>query len=546
MRSSFFEFYVATSALTTAQASLATVSHNIANASNDQYSRQYTMQKASTPFSTNNGTGMIGSGSVVYGVGQYRDVYLDQKYWTQCGVLGEYSAKNTQLTLMENVLNEMLETGIGASFDDFFSTIQDLTTSTDDTTYRTSVLQSAEQLASFINLAGTTLQSQQSDINTEVAAVVATINSLGYQISNLTEAIAKYEITGDAANDLRDQRAALVDELSQYVNVEVKEVEFNEDVANGLPGVSDLHYYVQINGYDFVKHDSVYELECVPRITGAEANPMDAAGLYDIVFSKTGQEFDIYSPTLSGQLGGLIQVRDGNNGNDLGYQFLPDENNPGEYLMVPSTTCDYKGIPYYMNQLNELVQTFAKAINQGVDSNGDAIPGVTGHDYGYDDAGNTGVNSLFTYQYSGSFMTDDDYANLNCLNFCVNPEILNDPTLMACYTDATLGESENGVILSFVAINNYDGLFDQGALSDYILSISTALAIDKSQADKFETNYTDVVLSVQNQRLAVSGVSLNEEMMDMVKYQQLYQAAAKLVTTIDEMYDMLINQVGAR
>lgn len=680
MRSSFFEFYVATSGLTTAQANLATVSHNVANASNDQYSRQYSMQKASMPMATNNGTGMIGSGSVVYGVGQCRDFYLDCKYWSQTCVLGEYNAKNTQLTLMESVLNEMLETGVLAGFDDFFSVIQDLTTSTNDNTYRTSVLQSSEQLATFINLAASSLQSQQSDINTEVSAVVATINSLGNQIANLTEAIAKYEITGESALDLRDQRAALVDELSVYVNVDVKEVECNEDVANGLDGVSDLRYYIQINGYDFVKHDQVYELECVARKAGEEVNPMDVVGLYDIQFAKSGQSFDIYSSTLTGTLGGLIDVRDGNNGNNLGYQYLPvtsttttvqnqihadydptkdvddreyiagvlnpdynpqyienpsyvegwndpsspdynptalqpyidnpvysdytdpsganyvegwndpddsvnyigdgwDEighanyraeynekiENPNyapattyEYLtetitttttqnmMVPASSTDYRGIPYYLNQLNELVQTFAKAVNQGVDSNGEPITGVTGHDYGYDSNGDTGINSLFVYNGSASILSDEDYANLNCLNFCVNPDLLNNPDLMACYTDSTLGESENGVIQSFVNIGNYSGLFNQGSISDFVLSISTSLAIDKNQAENFESNYTDVVLSVQNQRLAVSGVSLNEEMMDLVKYQQLYQAAAKLVSTIDEMYDTLINQIAAR
>ena len=536
MKSSFFEFHIATSGLFTARSGLQVVSHNISNASTVGYSRQYAEQRASRPLATYNTRGMVGTGSEVYGIGQVRSLYLDKKYWTERGVLGEHTAKKHQLGMLETVFNELSGTGISGNFDSFFAKMQDLVTNAPDGTHRNNAVKTAESLAIFVNGLASSLRSQQRDANTEVATVVKTINNLGTQIANLNERISKYEIDGSQANDLRDQRAVLIDELSLYVNVQVEEREHNEAYAAGKypnpqdRGKSDKRLSIMINGYEFVNSWDVNLLDCVPRAAGDERNAADAPGMYDLVF-RNGVEFNIYSPTLKGELKGIIDVRDGNNGQPV----------PGE------PTHNYKGIPYYLEQLNSMVRTVAKAINEGIDIHGNPILGVTGHVDGYDK--NNDKSNIWFFTYKDQTGNEEDfgtgnYADMNCFNFQVNSKLLADPDLLACSDAENSGESNNNVILGFASLATYQSLFKEGKLSDFINSISSELGVDTKQSINFEANYTDVTKSIDNQRMQVSGVSLNEEVLTMVQYQQQYTAAAKLISVINDIYDVMINQMG--
>lgn len=530
MRCSFFEYNVAASGLTVARAGLEVTANNIANAETPGYSKQYTEQRTTRPLSYSNGKGMIGTGAEVYGVGQMRNIYLDKKYWSEKSVLGEYQMKSEQLALTEGIFNELSDTGIKSSFDNFFQKLQDLTTTAGDTTYRTNVIQIGETLTKLVNNTYESLKKQQSDLNSEVKSEITIINSIGQQIRSLNETIKKYEFTGSKANDLRDERALLIDKLSAYVNVEVQETETNADYEAGLyPAPEDRaksskNFVVFINGCEFVKNDSVNPLKVVERTT--LANDTDVPGLYDVYFEKTNQKFDLTSPSLKGELKGLIDVRDGNNGDN-------------------NLTTNYKGVPYYMNKLNEMIRVFAKAINEGKDKDGKAIPDVTGHVDGYDKYEESG-NLFFTYDKTISKNPTGglDYSKITCENFQINSDLIKDPNLLAASKQINSDESDNNVILSFLKVSSYGSLFKEGKLEDFVVGLSGNLGINKKQADNFKNNYTDVTTSIDNQRKAVSGVDLNEETINMIKYNQLYQASAKLMNIIDGIYDTCINRLG--
>ena len=197
MRSSFFEFHVAITGAFTARNNLEVISHNTANAAIKGYSRQVAAQKASEPLALYNGKGMIGTGSDVYDVTQIRDVFLDSKYWSQRAVMGEYSGKNALLAMIENVFNEIGgNVGITSAVTDFFAKASDLSTTANDGTYRTNLIQSANSLAKIINIAAEALRKQQQDANTEVAVIVERINSLGEQIISLNKQIITHEMDG--------------------------------------------------------------------------------------------------------------------------------------------------------------------------------------------------------------------------------------------------------------------------------------------------------------------------------------------------------------
>ena len=545
MRSSFFDFNVAISGVFTAKNNLEVVSHNTANAAVHGFSRQVAAQRASEPLALNTGKGMVGNGSEVYEITQARDIFLDSKYWTQCAVVGEYSGKKSLLAMMENVFNEINgNVGLSAGITDFFAKASDLSTTANDATYRTNLIQSADSLAKLINLDAEALRKQQIDANTEVSIVVERINNLGEQIINLNRQISIEELDGSHANDLRDERARLTDELSKLVNTDAREVDLGTEV-----NPNNKHYIVMINGYDFVNHYNINPLLIVPR-KSEKRNPMDADGLYDIVFATTGLVFDIYHPSLKGRLKGLIDVRDGNGASEAA-DTLP--------------TTDYKGIPYYLEKLNTLVRRLALAIDQGVFVDGDdagasyadgAPIGTTGQAYGYNLYGDSLGTLLFTNgsgQTKGTLtarpglavLPPDFYRQMNCFNFSVNRELMLDPRLLNCAPDPEQGESAYAVTRGFASVNENPSLFREGKLIDFLTAINSELGIDARQANDFEASYTDMTSVIDNQRINVSGVDINEEMINMVKNQQLFQASARLVSAINSIYDMLINRLGA-
>jgi len=522
MRSSFFEFHVAISGAFTARNNLEVVSHNTANAAINGYSRQAAIQKASEPLALNTGKGMVGTGSQVTEVTQERDIFLDSKYWSQRAVLGEYSGKKSILDMMESVFNEIKGSpGLSSGINDFFAKAADLSTTSNDSTYRTNFIQSADSLARIVNMEAQLLQKQQKDANTEVVILIGQINSLGGQIVSLNRQIATQELDGSHANDLRDERARLVDELSLLVNIDAKEVDM------GTPGnPNNKHYVVMINGYDFVNHYSINTLAAIPR--AAKRSAMDVEGLYDIIFDTNNVVFDIYHPALKGQLKGLIDMRD------------------GDGAAGASPAAVYKGIPYYVERLNTFVRRFAMAVDQGQYADGTPI-GTAGHANGYDLYGLNRGTLIFTNDggQTEGILPPDFYDRMNCFNMRVNNTLMADPKRLNCASDPTQGESAYAVTMGFANIESNSSLFQEGKLSDFVTGLNSGLGIDTKQAGDFQAGYGDMTTVIDNQRINVSGVDLNEEMVNMVKNQQLFQASAKLVSTINSIYETLINRLGA-
>lgn len=535
MGSSFFEFNIATTGVFTAKTALEVTSHNVANSATKGYSRQVPNQKASTPLASLAGVGMVGTGSETYGISQIRDFYLDKKYWAQNQYLGEYSTKKDQLDLVEASFNALGDSNLTEVYNKFFNDLSSLSFDAGEDTYRSSVITYASSLADNMNYLANHLVEQQRDINDDVYAVVQKINDLGSQIIALNKQIYSYEIVGNKANDLRDQRALLVDELSQYANINVKEVQGVTDNEN------DLQYKIFINGQEFVNHFDLTSLECVKREDDVPMNPNDAIGLYDVVWSS-GLKIDYNY--LSGELKGLLDVRDGNVGmTNADYDNFKNVN--------------YKGIPYYINKLNNLVRTLAKAFNEGKNTDGSEIKGMQGHLKGYDSNGDLG-GYFFTYrddvgasvEYDGTAVPGDYYDNINAFNFCVSGKLANNPSLLAASDtnpkSASGNEdiSNNKIILGFVSLKDNQGIFKEGSINSYIIALNSSLGVDTKQSKNFNEFYKDVVSSVDNQRLQVSGVSINEEIVNIVRYQQLYKASCQLINAINEIYDMTINRMG--
>ncbi len=616
MSSTFFGLNIGKSGLYAYQSALDTTSHNISNAETEGYTRQVMGQKASKALAMNSTYGMAGTGVSVTGVNQQRDEYYDLKYWKNNTIYGEYSGKQYFMQEIENYFNEVSVDGFTTTFNSMYDSLQELSKNPSSLTVRTQVVNYANSLTDYFNATYNNLQSVQEECNFEIRNKVDQINSSAQQIAALTKQINTLEVTGEKANDLRDQRALLVDKLSEVANISVTE----KVVGSGL-GVTS--YVVKLNGSTLVDGMNYNTLQVIPR--EQKANQSDIDGLYDIAWAN-GQKFDMRSPSLGGTLQALLEVRDGNNQFCLqgtvdaqagdNFVVLTDTNiNSVEKLNIPESgtitiknrsyeytgfevtkdadtgnfiytfelegevtadavgeaaqvgeRIDYKGIPYYMEQLNEFVRTFSKAFNDihrsGEDLNGNAGADfftakdkISGREYAFgpleasDDYEYYDFDT-FNSQTGGYYEEVPDnqpfyasYYKMTAGNFTVSADLIADSGLLAAASDITNGVEQNDIIDKLIAMKDNKMLFKQGAPDGFFQTLVAEIGIDTVKAATFSDSQQDILATITNQRLSVSGVDMDEEAMNLVRYQNAYNLSAKVISVMDEIYDKLINDM---
>lgn len=533
MRESFFGFNVATRGLYTAQRNLDVINNNINNVNTPGYSRQQAVQVASKPMTMYDGTGMVGTGSQVTGVKRVRDEYLDFKYWSENIAYGEWETKEALLADMEVTFNEPSDSGFNTILDEFFSSLQELAKDPASEAVRTLVSERGVTVAKYFNNLATHFEGLQVDVNDRIETTVEKINSIGIQIQQLNRQIYSSELDGNTANSLRDQRILLVDELSRLVNVDATEV-----VVGKLPsGEDDARMVITISGKAFIDHFNLSKLSVTQRET--KLNSEDVPNLYDIGW-EDGNTLKI----RGGELKGYLDVRDGNDGEN------------GSPI--------YNGIPHYIKKLDEFVQTFAKAFNEGYidyDNNGTIEAGEdsAGHSDGYGVGATASLGTRFFTMLgvdnqsvsSGDFINGettisgivDMYSNMTAKNFAVSSDILDDFNKIA--TSDKTGEVGNIVnVNALIKLRTNTQMFSEGAPEDFMKSVVTSLGINSQQAIRISANQAVIVEQIENRRFSDSGVSVDEEMANMVKQQQAYSAAAQMINAMAEIYDILINRVG--
>lgn len=538
MGEAFFGFNVATRGLFTAQRSLDIVNHNLNNVNTPGYSRQQAIQTASRPMALYDGTGMMGTGSEVTGVQRVRDEYLDFKYWSENITMGEWEAKNEVLTDVETTFNEPSDSGFTTIMNDFYSSLQELGKDPGSSAVRSVVREKGVTLAKYFNSTAAHFDKLQEDVNYRIKTKVDEVNSYATQIQQLNKQIYAAELDGNTANDLRDQRTLLVDKMSKIVNIEA-----NEIVAGKLPsGRDDKHFVITISGKAIIDHFDVSKLAAVQRDATQVVNSEDVSGLYEVKWAD-GNSLNI----KSGQLRGYLDVRDGNEG-----QAGPNG------IASPI----YKGIPYYQKKLNEFVRTFALAFNEGIiDANGNGT--VDAGEDGQGHADGAGLDGLSGRRFftmtdfaSGQPITSNDfialpgatiidkYKNLTAKNFAVSEDVMTNYNAIAA--SDTTGQAGNiNVLNSLLDMRHNPDMFAEGAPEDFMKSLVASLGIDTQQAANYQSNQNVIVNQISSRRLSDSGVSMDEEMANMVKFQQAYNASAKMIQTMSEIYDTLINKLFA-
>ncbi len=547
MRESFFGLNVSVRGLYSAQRNLDVVSHNLSNASTPGYSRQQAVQVASKPIALRDGTGMIGTGSDVISIQRIRDEYLDYKYWSENVSYKEWTTKSTLLNELEAAFNEPSDSGFSTVLDSFFASMQELSKDPDSPAVRAIVKERGVTIAKYFNNMARHFEKLQSDVNDMVKSKVEEINSVATQIQELNRQIYRAELDGSTANDLRDQRTVLVDTLSGIVNISVNEV-----VVGKLPsGADDKHFSVSISGKALVDHYDVSRLAVEQRPEKLNEEE-DISNLYEVVWAD-GNSLEV----KSGELKGYLDMRDGNDSApaSAGYQ--------GSLKESPA----FKGIPYYIKKMNEFVRTWAMCFNEGYiqDSSGTIQDGLGHADgFGIDPDGSgpltapTGIRFFTMLGADGKPLDSttfidgettaagiaDRYKNITAKNFSVSSDVIEDcsSTIAASGDPSQVGNIDN--LQALLDMRHDTHMFSEGAPEDFMKSLVATLGIDSQMALMFAENQENVVGQVVNRRLSTSGVSTNEELTDMIRFQHAYNASAMMITTMSQVYDTLINKMG--
>ena len=313
MPSQFSGLMIGYSGLTAYQAAENTTANNIANVYTTGYSRQVVNQTAASALRTYTSYGMAGEGVDVNSVDQLRDQYLDLKFWANQADVGRYSVHELYTGQIENYFKESTTLhGFESVYtEDFYNALSEVEKNPYSDTARTAFIGASESLTEYFNTMYRNLQTLQKSVNLEIKTQVERVNAIAEQITNLNKQINTIEITGHTANELRDKRNNLIDELSQIVDVTVEEQDIiNKSAPNSNLGIK--YYKVSIsNGCTLVDGYEYNALECVSR--SKNSNQTDADGLYDIFWKSTGNKFSPTADNLSGSLKALIELRDGNN-----------------------------------------------------------------------------------------------------------------------------------------------------------------------------------------------------------------------------------------
>lgn len=599
----FDTFTVASRGLNVQQGAINTTAHNIANANTVGYSRQRAVIETTRPFGGMSkfdscGPGQIGTGAQITSIMRIRDTFIDYQVRNETSKLGNYQVTSEFLSQIEDIFGEPSDSGIQTLFSEFYSSFQELAKTPDKTSARTVALQKASALADALNHTYTQLEKKMTDAQDLLQQNVTDINSMLDQINDLNQQISQVCAVGQTPNDLMDRRDVLLDNLSSMFGITI-EKDARETInlkVEGYPayGVNidnlvnskpntDYTRFSYVKGVEYAKNadgtvdTSKLEVEYYPlgdsnsvpkkiTISGTTDELKDLKGsLEQNRILIADQDGVVGTPDpVTGDT--TMSVDDLNKATFKMYQYDKNVNNvdpkdiKGEVAGNQSAQDLIKG---YMSELDKMAAALAYSVNAiqtGNDGSGNTLTDANGNPF----------ESIFV---NGDGSTSDD--GINAKNITVNKNLIKDVSKLNCSSTNDAGE-KNGDRAQAIAdllttkinlseltdVNELDRkkFFDKAGISldtngisiegskdgktvhNYYKDMISQLGTKAQEANRKVANQSEVILkNLELQRISVSGVSIDEEMTNLIQFQHSYSANAKMISTIDELLDVVIN-----
>ena len=572
MRSTFAGFTTAQLAMAASQRSIDVTGQNIANINTEGYTRQRldiaSLNLRNGSFYNSSNSTRVGYGVDMTGISQLRDPFLDAQYRSQIAKLGTTDAQAAGLEKLQVAFDESTTSGIRDAFINLSNALQTLSKDDGYTKENDTVVRSRMQIiVNLLREKAVTLQDIRHDTQENFRDTdVKDLNSILKNIADLNTSIKNSQVLGNPALELMDERNKLLDELGSYlpINVEYKQKKIGE-------GYSVQVLDVSFTDSDGVSHRLVSDGRYGEFRTDVSGQPVtltltDADGYTNEVTDK------LTEGTLKGSL-----------------DFM---NKSGDF-----DDSDFKGIGYYEKVLDSLVAKFAEEFNKANQSTQQIYKDTaTGKEYIIYETNDAAKSKVYksedgkyytdnngapsTTEYTGDvkdlnpvydsnkkterplFETIDGSNNFSALNIKIATGWMDGTygiTNSNNQVNGVVGSTANENIVNMInmlskeysftskgttAANNGDVRFYTGSFYNCFANIEVNLGIDISSASTMLNNQITVLNQTANSRDAISGVQLDEEGMNLLHYNQSYSAAARLMTTLDEMLDKLINGTG--
>lgn len=598
----FSTFNIAKSGMNVQQRSIDVTSHNISNSNTPGYSRQRATIETTRPSGVNGDVGQIGTGAQIAAIERVRDGFLDYQVRGETSNLGKYDVISKFLQEVESVFNEPSETGISSLMGKFFDSFQELSKQPSSSNARTIVAQQSAALADDLNHTYIRLDILQTNAQDSIKSGVTEVNSILNQVDRLNQEIINVKVSGNMPNDLLDKRDTLLDKLSSKFNFVVDKREFEgicvrpEDIGNmKTPNIitpspnTDVGRFSYVSGIEVDKNDPSGNTHVITYYkngnmqSDANKQTIKVSGLSkeqikDIIENRiiwansSGQatKGDGY-PIANGELVQAAEI----------LMFKPKG---GEISGVVSAQ---KDIQDYMDQLNKLAKTLAFSVNAVHSGMDDPLTGGGNPDR---DSIPFFVNKSVAKYNKNNILTNLDDTlygeeEITASNISMNKEILEDVMKIKTRTNDDKfdyashnnidGDADGARALAIAQLRNsilkvqdvnetiisrkdmFDfskggsSLQDNGMkivnsssgmkMDSYFKDTIDRLGVQAQEASRMTTNQEELLFSLEESKTAISGVSLDEEMANLVQFQHAYNASAKIISTIDELLDVVIN-----
>jgi flagellar hook-associated protein 1 FlgK len=526
MASTFSGFYVARSGIAAARANLQTTGQNMTNVNTPGYTRQrvdtYAVGSSGNNMRYSNKADLaVGEGVETGGISQLRDPYLDIRYRVENAKAGKTGTELDALNDLETVFDETKKNGINTQFTDLMKQLQSFAGTPSDSSLENIVKNSSLLLTKALNNAAqqiSTIRKQQVDSLQNNS--IEKVNNLLKNIAQLNSQIKSADVSQTPALELMDQRNSMLDELSQYANIEVTpkmvpvgagrqvaELNINLVSSNGnrFNLVSDNQY----NQFD-LQRDSNAALKDPVTMTLKTSSGSD-------VFAGDGVTPLKNTDVAGGSFGGSLAML----------------NDKGEFTSKGAE----RGIGYYESILNKLASEFAGMMNQS-------------------NSTNTAQNNkpLFAASDGSSTITAANISLSDSWNQATGPYFTvtkQDP--VTGVTSSTPGDNILAIIKKFSEEKTFTTIGNNSAggntlftssINSFMAKISGTLALQVQDVTRQDATYNATLTDIETHKTSISSVDVNEEGINLIMYNQALTASSRFMTTMDEAMDTIINNMG--
>lgn len=590
-------FNAGVSGLHSAQSSLTVTSHNLANARTTGYTRQQVLVTDSfyqTSYGTHDNLLQIGTGTTVSLTRQIRNEFLDAQYRLQVGRQQFYEANSKAAMEIEDMLGELHGEAFKTSITDLWGSLSSLATHADDIVYKDQLVMVASQFIERAKVLQDELNTYQTSLNLEVKKQVDEVNDIVGKIRELNRQIQKYEATGDPANDYRDKRNELLDELSNYITFETDE---------------------QVDGTIMIYSEGAYLLDSVSQYYLTTEYESPTSKLLKPVWERGGDYYLRnsleYSSSNNTDVGGLRGILVARGNYAASYVHVPQKPVEDDYkrddgtlntaaydlamskfnddLEVYNKTIGASVVMTVQSELDTLVHGIVTAVNDALCPNKEIKIKVGGETKTIrvldeenaligDDVNKTMGTELFSRRgvqrytqedvtvinENGSTSTrkvyrynEEDPSDLYTM-YTINQMVINSvvakdsSTLPTMYNEAHGGKegyANNELLAIAQAFEKKAGTLNPNSLTTYDIKhfydgMVTELGTMGNVWNGIIENQNITVYTLDNERQNVMGVSSDEELSNLIKYQQCYNASSRYVTVVAQMLEYLIERLG--